>query len=324
MFHHWDLIHIFLVVARAGSLRAAARTLPYTQPTLGKKIEFLEKELKTKLFFRTRSGLFLAPAGERLVHMAEEMERIMLRFSAGVDEGILSGRLRLAMTDGMAAYWLAPRLKRFHREHPHVNLDVHVLDAGVTVDLSKREADITIVYAYPDDPDVVVLQKSSLVLVPVCSRGFAEDWGLPSSLEDMVRFPTVAHTMHYRKEGTMRPWAEMLERHPMVIYRTGSSMVLGTVTRMGIGISLQPVGLLEREDDAIFLDLGVRVELPFFLVCHKDVKDDPNVRAMLRYLTQALFRDDGLGSPAQKEIGLPARAASNMATVDCSGAVEAR
>lgn len=122
----------------------------------------------------------------------------------------------------------------------------------------------------------------------------------------------------------MRPWAEMLERHPMVIYRTGSSMVLGTVTRMGIGISLQPVGLLEREDDAIFLDLGVRVELPFFLVCHKDVKDDPNVRAMLRYLTQALFRDDGLGSPAQKEIGLPARAASNMATVDCSGAVEAR
>ncbi|EME69938.1 LysR family transcriptional regulator [Paramagnetospirillum caucaseum] len=301
MLRNWELVYIFLGVARAGSLRAASKTLTLTQPTLGKRMSDLEADVGAKLFFRTSVGLTLTQAGNRLYRLAEQMERLMA--SAALDmerSSAISGRLRLAMTDGMAGYWLAPKLRRFHREHPNVTLDVQILDAGQSVDLTRREADITVVYAYPTDPDVVVLQKSSLVLVPVCSRSFIDDWGRPTSLEDVVNFPVCAHVMHYRKEGGMRPWAEMLERHPMVPYRTGSSIVLGNVTRMGIGLSLQPVGLLDREPDAVALDLGVRAELPFFLVCHKDVKDDATVRTMIRHLSDTLFRDEGPGSPSRK------------------------
>lgn len=167
------------------------------------------------------------------------------------------------------------------------------------MDLSRREADITVVYTYPEDPDVVVLQKSSLVLVPLCTKQFIEEWGAPASLADVVKYPVCAHSMHYRKEGSMRPWGEMLERHPMVTYRTGSSLVLADVVRMGIGISLQPIGVLDREENLVNLDLGFRCELPFFLVCHREVKDIPIVRAMLQHLTEALFSDDGHGSPAK-------------------------
>lgn len=250
--------------------------------------------------FRSRSGINLTPLGDRLLPIAEEMERMMFRASCDLDErNALTGRLRLAMTDGMAGYWLAPRLRRFHRAHPHVTIDMHVIDAGNSVDLSRREADITVVYKYPDDPDVVVLKKGTLTLVPVCTDRFLEDWGNPTSLADIVNFPVCAHTMHYRKEGSMRPWAEMLERHPMVTYRTGSSLVLVEVARMGIGLSLQPIGVLDRKDAFVRLDLGFSSELEFFLVCHRDMKDVPMVRAMLQYLTEALFRDDGLGSPAK-------------------------
>ncbi|MBC7907052.1 MAG: LysR family transcriptional regulator [Rhodospirillaceae bacterium] len=301
MLKNWELMHVLLVVARSGTLRQAATVLPYTQPTLGKKITQLERDFDAKLFYRTKAGMTLTPAGERLVLMAEEMERMVNRASVHIEKrDALSGKLRLAMSDGMAGYWLAPRLRRYHRDHPYVTLDVQILDSGGVADLSRREADITVMYAYPSDPDVVVLQKSNLILAPTCTRGFVEDWGVPNSIEDVLRFPVCAHTMHYRKEGNMRLWAEMLERHPMVIYRTGSSMVLGNVVRMGIGLSLQPLGVVEREgDDAVTLDLGYRSELPFYLVCHKDVKDVPEVREMLRYLTNALFRDDGLGSPAK-------------------------
>lgn len=300
MLKNWELVHVFLEVARAGTLRQAASVLPFTQPTVGKRIDDLEAELDTKLFYRTKAGMTLTPAGDRLFRVAEEMERTLHKAALDVDQvGVLSGRLRLAMSDGMAGYWLAPRLRRFHRDHPHVTLDIQVLDAGDSVDLTKREADITVVYVYPDDPDVVVLKKSSLVLAPVCTRGFVEDWGLPNTIDEVVKYPVCAHTMHYRKEGNMRPWAEMLERHPMVVYRTGSSMVLGNVVKMGIGLSLQPLGVLDREADAVLLNLGFRSELPFYLVCHRDVKDVPIVRSMIRYLSDALFRDDGMGSPAK-------------------------
>ncbi len=85
----------------------------------------------------------------------------------------------------------------------------------------------------------------------------------------------------------------------MVTYRTGSSLVLGDIVRMGVGISLQPIGVFDREGGLMTLDLGFRCELPFFLVCHREVKDIPIVRAMLQHLTESLFRDDGRGSPAK-------------------------
>ena len=233
MIRNWELVHVFLEVARAGTLRQAAGSLPFTQPTLGKRIGMLEREVGAKLFFRTKAGMILTAAGEKLLRMAEEMEEMVHRAAVEVEKAsTLTGRIRVAMTDGMAGYWLAPRLRRFHREHPYVTLDIHVLDAGTSCDLTKREADVTVMYSYPDDPDVVALKKSELVLAPFCTKSFVDDWGLPTNLADVLRFPVCAHTMHYRKEGTMRPWAEMLEKHPMVLYRTSSSLVLANVARM--------------------------------------------------------------------------------------------
>lgn len=299
---------MLLETARAGGLRKAEVALGLTQPTIGKKIDRLEQMAGTKLLYRTKAGVSLTPAGESFFRIAEEMERLTQK--VGPDSVLanngLTGRLRIAATDGMAGYWLPHRLRRFHREYPGITLDMHCIDATTEVNLTKREADITVMYSYPTDPDVVVLSKASMVLAPFCTKGFLADWGQPESIEDVLNFPVCAHYMHYRKEGDMKPWAEMLERHDKVIYRTASSLVLGNVVKMGLGISLQPLGVLDREDDAVYLDLdGFSSHLPFFLVCHKDIKDVPPVRAMIRYLNNSLFRDDGLGSPSKKPDGPP-------------------
>lgn len=293
MIRNWELLHVFLEVAHAGTLRQAAHVLNNTQPTLGKRIDLLEHQLGAKLFYRTRAGMTLTPAGEKLLRVAEEMENIVHRASLGLEQSAtLTGRVRLAMTDAMAGYWLGPRLRRFHHEHPHITLDVQVLEAGSSVDLTKREADITVVHTYPEDPDVVVLKKSVVVLVPYCTRAYVDQWGKPESLSDVMRFPVCAHTLHYRKEGSMRPWAEILERHPMVLYRTSSSLMLASIARLGMGLSLQPLAVAQREPDAIDLDLGFSAQLPFYLVCHRDVKDAPVVRSLLTYLASALRLDD--------------------------------
>lgn len=300
MVKNWELLRIFLEVARASTLRRASNALNLSQPTIGKQISRLEEEVGAKLLFRSHAGIQLTPLGARLLPLAEEMERVMFRATRDLDKkDSLSGRLCLAMSDGMAGYWLAPHLQSFHRAHPHVTVDMHVNNALQPVDLSRREADITVAYAYPEDPDVVVLQKSALVLVPICTRGFIETWGRPASLADVTKYPVCTHTMHYRKEGSMKPWAEMLDQHPMISYRTNSSLVLADIVRMGIGISLQPIGVFDREHNLVELNLGIRCELPFFLVCHREVKDIPIVRAMIQHLTASLFRDDGQGSPAK-------------------------
>lgn len=301
--NNWELLRVLLETSRAGGFRRAQPLLGLTQPTIGKKIDELERQVGTKVLIRTNVGVSLTPAGEALCRTAQEMERITLRALDTLSPSAIKsmGRVRIAVTDGMAGYWLPRRLRRFHRENPHITLDVQCIGAENEVDLSKREADITVMYRPPTDPDVVVIQESALELAPLCTKTFVEDWGVPGTIEDVLNVPVLTHPMHYLKQGNMRVWAEMLERHTMVLYRTASSIVLAHIAKMGIGLSLQPVGILDREDDVIMLNIeGFKTHLPFYLVSHKSVKDVPAVRTVINYLRDSLFKDDGLGSPSKK------------------------
>ena len=55
----WDGAQLFLTVAEAGSLSAAARKLRMTQPTMSRKLAELESVLREPLFERDRSGVVL-------------------------------------------------------------------------------------------------------------------------------------------------------------------------------------------------------------------------------------------------------------------------
>lgn len=299
MIRNWELLHVFLEVAHAGTLRRAADVLHYTQPTLGKRIDLLEHQLGAKLFYRTRSGMALTPAGEKLLRTAEEVEGIVRRAGIGSDDAAPGGRVRVAVTDALASHWLVRRLRGFHRLHPHVTLDLRVVEPGTTsLDPCRREADVIVMHTAPRDPDAVVLKKSAMLLVPFCTRSYVEEWGEPRSLSDIMRIPVCAHTLHYNKEGGMRPWAELLERHPMVLYRTSSSLLLASIARLGVALSLQPVGVALDEPDAVTLDVGFSAQLPCYVVCHRDVKDAPLVRSLVDYLADQLWQDGGACPPA--------------------------
>ncbi len=299
----WELLRVLLETARVGGFRRAEAGLGITQPTIGKKIDRLEQMVGAKLVVRTKAGISLTPVGKELFKVAEEMERLTEYGVRGLNSPgpQMVSRVKIAVTDGVAGYWLPRRLWRFHRDHPNITLDVQCIEFGAEVDLSNRQADITVMYKYPTDLDVVVLQESVMELAPMCTASFIEYWGRPNSIADVRNFPVVAQPFHYHKVGSMRLWAEMLDDHPMVVYRTTSSVVSALVSRMGIGVSLQPVGVLDREEDIVLLDFnGYRCYLPFYLVCHKNVKDVPAVRAVIKYLQESLFMDDGTGSPSKK------------------------
>jgi DNA-binding transcriptional LysR family regulator len=61
----WNRARAFLVTAEEGSLSAAARALGMAQPTLGRQVAALERELGVALFERVGRGLTLTPSGHR-------------------------------------------------------------------------------------------------------------------------------------------------------------------------------------------------------------------------------------------------------------------
>src|SRR5436305_1797367 len=75
----WDGVRVFLAVARHGSLRAAARALGLSQPTVARRLAAFEATFGgPALFDRLPEGAHLNAAGEHLVPVAESVERAIL------------------------------------------------------------------------------------------------------------------------------------------------------------------------------------------------------------------------------------------------------
>lgn len=66
-------LKIFLELARTNSMGLCAQNLGVTKPNVSTSIANLEKELGVKLFFKSRSGSFLTPAGEQIYPNAKRM-----------------------------------------------------------------------------------------------------------------------------------------------------------------------------------------------------------------------------------------------------------
>src|SRR5437870_483020 len=93
-------LEAFHAVAETLHFSRAARRLRLTQPALSKRIQLLEEELRTPLFLRSRAGVRLTEAGERLLRhcrVREALEdelRAELHATATGDKAGLSGMLR--------------------------------------------------------------------------------------------------------------------------------------------------------------------------------------------------------------------------------------
>ena len=76
----WNRARAFLVTAQEGSLSAAGRVLNMAQPTIGRQITALEKELGVILFERVGRGLQLTPNGATLLEFVERMDSLPMHY----------------------------------------------------------------------------------------------------------------------------------------------------------------------------------------------------------------------------------------------------
>jgi DNA-binding transcriptional LysR family regulator len=291
-FSDWSLLRYFLEVARAGSFLGATERLQASQPTIGRKIDELEQKVGEKLLIRTTHGIDLTEVGTRILGIAEKMEAMANAVMVeATSEAALSGTVRFKVTDGIGGYWLPLMLEEFHANYPHITVEVSVCDATHMPDLSRREADITVVYSEPTDPNVCVLARDEAVGLPIASRSYIAQYGKPTTLEELLDHRFCAHDIHFMRNGPWERLGNILVDHKKIVYRSNSTLAVCQAVRRGLGISYMPIGVMDREPDLVFWDIeSYAVRVPFWLVCHRNVKDIPSVRALIEHVKVSLFR----------------------------------
>ena len=145
---NWDDMRVFLAVARAEGLTAAAPVLKMDPATLGRRVARLETAIGAALFVKSPQGYALTDLGVQMRDRAAEAE---VAFSLAVDTGqgaaTLLGQIRIGAPDGAANFLLPQVCADIQRANP--NLEVQILALPRVVNLSRREADMAITVSPP-------------------------------------------------------------------------------------------------------------------------------------------------------------------------------
>ncbi|UQA60602.1 LysR family transcriptional regulator [Polyangium aurulentum] len=151
----WDDVHLFLAIARAGTLSAAGPRLGLTQPTAGRRLRALEEAVGVTLFQRTPQGFRLTEAGEAMLRHAERMEQesVALERRLFGDARDTGGVLRVSTSEWFARQVLGPALAAFTVANPRVT--VEIVAESRLLDLDRQEADVVFRFVSFDRADIV-------------------------------------------------------------------------------------------------------------------------------------------------------------------------
>jgi len=171
---NWDDMRVFLAVARAESLTAAAPRLQMDPATVSRRIARLEQRLGAALFLKSPQGYALTDLGARMRDEAALAETALSRAmdSGNAPSDQLSGQIRIGAPDGCANYLLPQVCAAIHAENPELELQILALPR--VVNLSSREADMAITVSPPQAGRLLVQKITDYKLHLAAHRDLAE------------------------------------------------------------------------------------------------------------------------------------------------------
>jgi len=154
-----ELRHLryFLAVAETGSLSRAAEKLFIAQPPLSVQIRQLEEEMGTPLFVRHPKGVRLTAAGQTLCQEARELLDRAARLKEVLQHPGEGVSLTLGFVPSAASTVLPELVRRLHKQHPLVNLQLREMISTEQVEaLVAGHLDASLARAPSRHPRVVM------------------------------------------------------------------------------------------------------------------------------------------------------------------------
>jgi len=268
----WDAARVFLEVVRCGSFRSAAERLELSINGVRRRIDDFERQIGATLFTRDAHGTRLTEEGSLVVSAVERMEAAsfdLLRAGSSVTN-TLSGEVRVAITEGLGTFWLAPRLVEFQQS------------------FSRHEADIAIHLSRPAALDVKLVRLGRMHLMFFASRKYLETYGAPTTAEELVKHRLVMQVTDQiaAKEAFESLFPGYSPRDVLVMKTNVSSAHYWAVAN-GAGIGVFPTYACALGGKMIPLEIELHRPFDIWLSYHPGTGRIPRVRHMIDWLVEA-------------------------------------
>lgn len=157
-----NLLRSFVAIVDTGSMLNASEQVFVTQSALSLQIKRLEELVQQALFLREGRRLSLTTAGDVLLDYARRVLSLHDEAVAAVSAGRFAGPARIGMVQDFADTLLTGLLSRFAELHPEAQIYARVAGtAELQVLLERRDLDILLGFAAPNDPHAVTVAPMS-------------------------------------------------------------------------------------------------------------------------------------------------------------------
>jgi DNA-binding transcriptional LysR family regulator len=287
----WDNLRIYLAIARAGSLSEAAKHLRLDHSTLSRRLGQLELSLGGAVFERSRKGLKRTELGERILASAEQMESGAVALREAMDSGsqIPSGKVRVAMMEGIGSLYLARRLKPLLDAQPLIK--VELVTSAQLVNISRREADLFLSFFKPQGRGLHIEPAGKFRLALYGAERYFKQFGKPRSRADLSSHRFVSYIDDLIQVDTVR-WLDEVITNPQLALLSNSMIAQMAAAASGVGLVLLPCFAVQKEDELeSVLANEIQVERELFLSVHHDLQYSVRVRTVMDYLRTLLLND---------------------------------
>lgn len=170
-------LRTFLTVVNEGGIHAASHVLNTVQSNVSTRIQRLEQELDTTLFYRQGRQLKLTPSGRVLLDYTERMLQLERQADTAVrmaEHGI--GKLRLGSSDTFAATILPEVLAHLKNTYPDLEAFIETETSGPMVEaVINHRLDCAFVSGPVEHPDIISHEVGHEELVLVTATGNYND-----------------------------------------------------------------------------------------------------------------------------------------------------
>jgi LysR family transcriptional regulator, glycine cleavage system transcriptional activator len=308
--HSWPpltALRAFESVGRLLSFRKAAAELHVSPAAISHQIKLLEDQLGIQLFRRLPRTIELTDAGRAFLPKLSEGFNCLAQAVRTVRAHQKTGKLTISVPPLFGAKWLMPRLHRFVKAHPEI--DVRVSASMRQVDTGRQnpayavaaenerldDADINIRFGSGDYSNYRVNKLLDISFTPLCSPHVMEGQR-PLRKPADLRYHLLLHDdVHTISEGwsTWAQWLEVAgvkgiepERGPHFSHPTmgldaaidGDGVVLGAR-------ELATFDIAAKRLVAPF-DISIEAGSAYYVLSSESQADDPKVAAFRNWLLQ--------------------------------------
>lgn len=297
-----DLLVGFEAAARHLSFTKAAGELFLTQSAVSRQILGLEDFLGVPLFERRHKALALTDAGAAYFRIVGPVIHQLREATRKVREARAGYLLTVTTTLSFASMWLVPRLARFRKDHPKV--DVRVAASTDVIDLERERIDLAIRDCSPSAAPRGAITLMGDHVAPVCSPAYIKE--SKAAKRPLTRAEDLRHhvLLHMHDPGGRFPfisWPIWLESQGASDLAPAGSIVLGQYDQVinaamhGQGMALGRMSLLQQDlrDKRLVTPFGKsqRIARAFHAVFAKGAESRPEVKQFVEWIQQEIGKD---------------------------------